>query len=193
MPDIMMDEMTINARSAVLLLFLLLAGMAAFAGDLAQVHNVYILPMSGGLDLHLANRFTDGHIFQVVTDPKKADTIVTDKLGQVFENKMTELYPPPEPPKPEKDKDKGKEKDALSDIGSVAAGLSGDTMNKVDRPASSFGGGKGTIFLISVKSREVIWSTYAKPRDNRGETLEKTAGKVCTEIKKTMTKAEPRP
>jgi hypothetical protein len=175
------------------LFVLLFAGVAAFAGDLAEVHKVYLLPLAGGLDLHLANRLTDAHIFQVVTDPKTADAVITDKLGPGFEDKMTELYPPPAPPKTEsKDKDKDKDESKAKgnspyDIGAVAAGLGGDTVNQASkRPTSSFGGGKGTIFLVSVKSREVIWATYAQPKDNRGEQLEKTAGKICMDLKKNM-------
>jgi len=174
---------------AMKLLVFLCAALAAAAGDLSQVHTVYILSMSGGLDLHIANRLTDGHVLQVVTDPKKADAIITDRLGPGFEDRMEELYPPPEPPKPEgkeKDKEKDKDKDAAS---ASAFGIPdlGDASNKVARPVSSFGGGKGTIFLVGVKSREVLWSTYAKPKDARGEQLEKTAGKICADLKKSLT------
>ena len=176
----MMDEMK--------LLLFLLAGMAALAGDLSQVHTVYILSMAGGLDLHIANRLTEGHVLQVVTDPKNADAILTDKLGPGFEDRMTELYPPPEPPKAEaaakeKDKDKDKDKDKNSEFG--LPGL-GEASNKIPKLVSNFGGGKGTVFLVSVKSRDVLWSTYAKPKDARGEQMEKTAGKICADLKKSM-------
>lgn len=176
------------------LLLLLLAGMAALAGDLSQVHTVYILSMSGGLDLHIANRLTEGHVLQVVTDPKNADAILTDKLGPGFEDRMADLYPPPEPPKPEpkaadkdknkdKDKDKDKDKNASTEFG--LPGL-GEASNKIPKLISNFGGGKGTVFLVGVKSRDVLWSTYAKPKDARGEQMEKTAGKICADLKKSM-------
>jgi hypothetical protein len=53
---------------------------------------------------------------------------------------------------------------------------------------SSFGRGKGTIFLVSVKSREVLWSTYALPKDSRADQLEKTAGKITNDLKKDLGK-----
>src|SRR6266498_3415335 len=42
----------------------------ACAADLSNVHNVYLLKMTKGLDQYLANRLTGDHVFQVVTDPK---------------------------------------------------------------------------------------------------------------------------
>src|SRR6266566_3221951 len=71
--------------------------------DLTTVHNVYLLKMPKGLDQYLANHITNEHVFQVVTDPKLADTIVTDQIGEKFEAKLDELYPPPEPEQPPKE------------------------------------------------------------------------------------------
>src|SRR6478672_4550899 len=167
------------------LILFLLAGITALAGDLSQVRKVYIFTMAGGLDLHIANRLTDGHVLQVVTDPKNADAILTDRLGPGFEDRMTELYPPPEPPKPPpKAKDKEKDKEPAAGIG--IPDLSEPT-NKLPKLVSNFGGGRGTVFLVSVKSREVLWSTYAKPKDARGEQMEKTAEKISSDLKKSMT------
>src|SRR5262245_17416748 len=73
------------------------------AGDLAEVRNVYLLKMPKGFDQYLANQLTNGKVFQVVTDPKLADAIITDQIGENFQAKMDELYPPPEPPKEEKE------------------------------------------------------------------------------------------
>ena len=69
---------------AMKLLLFFLAVSSVHAADLAQVRNVYILTMGGGLDLHIANRLTDGHVLQVVTDPQKADAVLTDRLGPRF-------------------------------------------------------------------------------------------------------------
>ena len=172
------------------LLLFLCAGLAAMAGDLSQVHNVYILTMAGGLDLHIANRLTDGHVLQVVTDPQKADVIMTDRLGPGFEDHMMELYPTPEPPKPPKEeaKDKDSEKEKKPSAASIGIPDLTEASNKIStRPTSSFGGGRGTIFLVSVKSREVLWSTYAKPKDARGAELERTAAQICGSLKKSLT------
>ena len=166
-------------------LLLLLAGVAALAGDLAQVRTVYILPMAGGLDMHLANRLTDGHVLQVVTEVKRADAVFTDRLGPAFEDRMTELYPPPEPPKPAPPAKDAKEKAEAA--GPAMPNLGDSTVNKVSKPAASgFGGGRGTVFLVSVKSRDVLWSTYAKPKDARSEQLERTAAKICADLKKSL-------
>jgi hypothetical protein len=79
---------------------------AAFlsAADLSGVRNVYVLRMSKGLDQYLANHLTNGHVFQVVTDPKLADAILTDQIGEGFQAKLDELFPPEveKPAEPEK-------------------------------------------------------------------------------------------
>ena len=171
---------------AMKLLLFLLAATCALAGDVSQVHTVYILTMNAGLDLHIANRLTDGHVLQVVTDPQKADAVLTDRLGPAFEDQMSRLYPPPPAPKEEADEnDKDKQKE---DTSSIASAFTSDAAAKLARPTSSFGRGKGTIFLVSVKSREVLWSTFALPKDGRGATLEQTAGKITKDLKKELGK-----
>ena len=183
----MMDEMK--------RILLLLAVAAAFAADLSQVHTVYILPMARGLDQYLANRLTKSHILQVVTDPEHADAVISDRLGPAFEQKMTDLYPPPPPPapvKPEAPKSadsNAESKDQPSTpppAPAAAAAMLGDTVNRLSKPMSSFGGGKGTIFLVSVKSREVLWSTFEQPKDARGSQMERVASKICDDLKKSI-------
>ncbi len=118
------------------------------AGAFAQlpgVHTVYILPMAGGLDQYLAEWLTREHVMQVVTDPKAADAVLTDRLGDAFEQKMAEIRPPM------KD-DKG-DKDAAS----KTAG-EGTTHN-----AFRSTGIRGTIFLVDAKSRAVLWSDHENP------------------------------
>ena len=44
--------------------------------------------MSNGLDQFLAIRLTSGTVMQVVTDPQKADAILTDRIGASFEEKL---------------------------------------------------------------------------------------------------------
>src|SRR5579884_3247407 len=87
-------------------LLLVSSAFAAAAGpDLSKVQTIYLLPMSHGMDQYLANRLTSEGVLRVVTDPAQADAILTDRLGQVFEDKLAELYPPPKPdPKPDADK-----------------------------------------------------------------------------------------
>jgi hypothetical protein len=162
----------------------LLAGSLCFAANpqLMQVSKVYILPMSGGMDQYLANNLTTMGVFQVVTDPQKADAIITDRLGEPFENKLKDLYPPPPPPpkvkevKDEKDKDKA-DKDA-KDKGKDEAPDPTGTFR-----VSSFGRGKGTFFIVDRNSRNVVWSTYAPPKDTSPGELSKTAVRVVKKLK----------
>ena len=57
------------------------------------MHTVYLLKMSSGLDQYLANRLTADHVFQVVTDPKLADAVFTDQIGEGFQMKLDEIVP----------------------------------------------------------------------------------------------------
>ena len=50
------------------------------------------------MDQFLANQLTTDGVLQVVTDPQRADTILTDRIGEPLESKFKELYPPPPPP-----------------------------------------------------------------------------------------------
>src|SRR5262245_54589924 len=124
------------------------AGVAS-AADLTAVHNVYLLKMSKGFDQYLANHLVGGRVFQVVTDPKLADTIITEQIGENLEAKMDELFPPPEaakpepPPKPEKSED------------TADPGMFTDTVNKLAAPPSAFSRGKGMVFLVDAKSKQV--------------------------------------
>jgi hypothetical protein len=145
---------------------LICALLACFTlcANLPEVQAVYLLPMTGGLDQYLANRLTAGGVFRVVTDPKLADAIFTDQLGAGFEQKLVDLYPPPE----SKDKDS-------------------DKADKNDKPAphiSTFGHGRGTIFLVDVKSRAVIWSAYEKPGRAESDVFDRTAARIVQQIKK---------
>src|SRR6202034_4855117 len=76
--------------------------------QLREVKRVYILAMSAGMDQFLASQLVKAGVFEVVTDPKKADAIITDRVGESFENKLDDLYPPPTPPKPKKESDETK-------------------------------------------------------------------------------------
>src|ERR1035441_10657050 len=70
------------------------------AAELTDVHTVYLLRMSKGLDQYLANRLTADKVFRIVTDPKLADAVFTDQIGEGIEAKLEELFPPPESDKP---------------------------------------------------------------------------------------------
>jgi len=158
---------------------------AAVNQQLKQVNTVYILGMSGGMDQYLANRLTNMGVFQVVTDPQKADAIITDRLGEPFEAKLKELYPPPAPPAPVKDA-----KDAKDDKDSKTAPA--DKKEKDDKDKTDTGGvtrvgsfnrGRGNIFIVDRKSKNVVWSTYDRPKDTTPGELSKTAERVVKRLK----------
>ncbi|HTM52079.1 MAG TPA: hypothetical protein VL285_25465 [Bryobacteraceae bacterium] len=140
-----------------------LLGGFALAASMPDVQAVYLLPMSGGLDQYLANRLTAAGLFRVVTDPKLADAVFTDQLGAAFEQKLLDLYPPPQT--------KAKQDDA-------------DKNGQAPPRISTFGHGRGNLFLVDLKSRAVIWSVYEKPTRTAPETLDRTAGRIVEQIKK---------
>jgi hypothetical protein len=52
--------------------------------------------------------------------------------------------------------------------------------------ASSFGGGKGTLFLVDAHSRNVLWSVYEKPKNSSPDELDRTAKRVVTRLKQDL-------
>jgi len=199
--------------AALAVCFAALAASFAENAQLKHVQAVYILTMSGGMDQYLANQITRDGLFEVVTDPQKADAIITDRLGETFQKQLDDLYPPPKPVKPPKveaaktdapkadaakaeadktadkpktdddasDKDHPKSDDLLSGMAATAVGL----------PPSTFGRGKGTIFIVDRHSRAVLWSIYERPRDMRPDTLDKTAGLIVRRLKRDLTETKP--
>ena len=164
---------------------------AAPAPPLAQVKSVYVLPMANGLDQHLANRLTNEHVFRVVADAKEADAVLSDRLGPSFESTMEDLYPKPAPaPAPKKEKAKEKDaKDAKKTESDDAASEDTSTALKGDNGGhkfSSFGRGKGTLFLVDVSTRAVLWSTFEKPKDSTPEEQDRTAERVMLHLKQAL-------
>ena len=165
-----------------LLLSLLMgSAMCASFPELAKVQNVYILPMSGGLDQYLAKSLTQHRQYQVVADPKLADAIFTDKLGEPFEKKLLELYPPPPPPekiaaKDDKDKDEKKSKDRDKEGGSVRE----EPMVRM----GGFGRNRGNVFLVDRASKRVLWSLYKRPKSTNPDDLNKTADTIVADLQR---------
>jgi len=158
---------------------------AAVNQQLKQVTTVYILGMSGGMDQYLANRLTNMGVFQVVTDPQKADAIITDRLGEPFEAKLKELYPPPPPPAPP-----APAKDAKDDTDNKTEASVKTAKDDKDKTEDSgtvrvggFNRGRGNIFIVDRKSKNVVWSTYERPKDTTPGELSKTAERVVKRLK----------
>lgn len=159
-----------------LLCFLLCSGALACAGDLSSAKAVYVLPMSHGMDQYLANRFASGHLLQVVTDPAKADVFLSDQVGETLQARLEAIFPPPEPPKPQ----------PKADEPQAGPSMFGPAVNKLAAPVSSFGRGKGTIFLVDAKTREIVWSVYAPPRGSTGKDLDRTANDIVSRLRKDL-------
>jgi hypothetical protein len=120
---------------------------------------VYVLPMANGLDQYLAQRLSSDHVMKVVADPKIADVVLTDRLDAAFEQKLVEIRAADEK-KDDKDKD--------------------DTRTHAAFRSSK---GKGTIFLVDARSREVLWSDYEKvPVSSSSDVLNREAERIAKKL-----------
>jgi hypothetical protein len=158
---------------------LLPAGLRA--ASLGEVKSVYLFPMSNGLDQYLADRLTRDHVLQVVTDPKAADAMITDRLGDAFEQELLKVRPdlkpapPPKPPKKEGDKDSDKDSDKDKE------------KDKQDSsPVSSFHAARGTVFLVHARTQQVVWSAYEKPGAHDPKAMERTATRISKLLEKDL-------
>ncbi|HEY7336979.1 MAG TPA: hypothetical protein VH639_18950 [Bryobacteraceae bacterium] len=146
-------------------MFAIFAAIAAVAvaanPELSEVKSVYLLPMSGGLDQYLAVALTTGGVLKVVTDPKKADAVLTDRIGAGLQQSLRDLYA------------SGEKKDDKSD----------DDYKPAMAPLSR---GKGSIFLVNRGSQTVVWSTYALSKDSRADSLNRLAAKIAGQLQKDL-------
>ncbi len=175
-----------------------LAPLEAERAGLRQVQSVYLLPMGYGLDQYLANRLTAEGVFEVVTDPKRADAVLTDQLGVGFERRFDELFPreAPAPPPPAADtasKDDKPKSDAKKEElkkeepkKESDADMSARLKHSSQLPISTFSRGKGNIFLVDVKSRGVVWSLYERPKKILPDELDRTSGRIVQRLKKDL-------
>lgn len=146
-----------------------IAAAALFAAMLSAQYGgpktVYILPMTAGLDQYLAQWLTKDHVMTVVTDPKAAEVVMTDRLGEGFEEKLKEIRPDlAKSAKGDKDKDDTE---------------SGGTIPRRFSAAKT----QGTIFLVDAKTRQVLWSDYQKPpRSHSDHDLNRTAEEIAKKL-----------
>src|SRR5580658_8267666 len=135
--------------------FPILAVFASLAfAQYAGPKTVYILPMAAGLDQYVAQWLTKNHVMQVVADPKIAEVVMTDRIGEAFEHKMQEIRP---------NADKKSDNAIHGEFHSTKA--------------------RGTIFLVDAKSHQVLWSDYQKPpRSNSDGDLNRTAEEIAKKI-----------
>lgn len=166
---------------------LILAASALILGALqaaepGQVRAVYLLPMANGFDQYLAHQLTAQGVLQVVTDPARADAVLTDRIGPAFERRLEELFPPekPAPAAGEKDKDEKESAEAAE------ARAESDRQRAAVGAISSFGRGRGNIFLVARTSREVLWSVHQPPKNFTPRELDRAAAKVAAKLKATL-------
>jgi hypothetical protein len=184
----------------------------AGAAELTEGRTVYLMPMGRGLDQFIANRLTRMHVFQVVTDPSKADTVISDRVGRELEDRLNDLYPPPEEPKsgeaapaskeavrskPEAARQQAAAPPSKPEVPqgpdeqlqpSAVAGFAGDTANKPDKRGymGTSGHSRGVIFLVDVKSRQVLWSLFETPKNSSPRELDRTAQKIVKRLKEDL-------
>ncbi len=161
--------------------------LLADRAGLTQVQTVYLMPMGYGLDQYLANRLTSESVFNVVTDPKRADAVLTDQLGAGFERRFDELFRRPEPvaehaAPPAEKKDKQEKKDKEMDPEALAQ----LKLTSGQPPISSFSRGKGNVFLVDIKTRQVLWSLYERPKTVLPDELDRTSGRIVLRLKKDL-------
>jgi hypothetical protein len=133
----------------------------------SRVRSVYVLPMANGLDQYLAQQLISDHVMKVVADPKIADVVLTDRLGEAFEQKLAEIRAAAANDDARKKDDKDdKDKD--------------DTRTHAAFRSST---GRGTIFLVDAKSRQVIWSDYEKvPFSSSSDALHQEAQRIAKKL-----------
>lgn len=171
-----------QAMKFIKLLWLLLASFTVSfaAADLENVHTVYVLPMSHGLEQYLANVLTAQHVFVIVTDPKMADAVLTDHVDAGLQQKLDTMLAPPPPAEKSDEKDGERVDSPKSSLFEPA--------NKVSNPAdtSSLGKSKGMVFLVGTKSRQVLWSVYDLPKDATSKEMDRIASDIVSRLRKDM-------
>ncbi len=155
--------------------------MLSAGADVSAVRSVYLLPMAGHLDQYLAHHIARSGLFQVVTDPKKADAIFSDHLGPALETRLDELFPAEVTPEAAPAEPAAKQPDEAKP--EVPAKPKEELVR-----VSSFGKGKGTTFLLDGRNRIVLWSFYESPKSTSSQELDRVAGHIVERLKRDFRK-----
>lgn len=147
----------------VMALAMLLLPAGVFGAEISGIKTVYMLPMSSGLDQYLAVRLTTAAVLQVVADPRNADAVLTDYIGQSFEERLDEMYGA----KPKSEDDKN------------------GATPEFARPTSG-ARSRGAIFLVNRKTRDVVWSVYERPKSTAPAELNRTADRIADKLAKAI-------
>ena len=149
--------------------------------DLLAVKSVYILPMRSGFDQYLANELARSGSMRVVTDPAHADAVITDHLGESFQQRMDDLFPAPAKASP---KPAPKSDDSKADGKENTA--SADELMSSSRPVSSGINGRGNVFLVGRADRAVLWSDFRNPRSRQPKDMKRAADLVASDLKRAL-------
>ena len=145
---------------------------------LGRVEKVYLWPMSNSLDQFLAEQVATEGVFDVVVDPKRAQAILTDRISSKFLEGMEELFPTPEEiAEAEKEEEEGADDPASTLAGAYRPERS---------PIYSASRAEGAVFLVDVRTREVLWSTFLKGYDTTPKAMHRQARMVVMRLKKQL-------
>ena len=151
--------------------------VAADLSELSRIRSVYIWPMHNSFDQYLAEQIAEEDVFEVVVDPKFATAVLTDRIDAPFLGALEEFFPLPD--SGEAEKDEAEEESASGD--SIEAGV------ELRRPTNrAFSRPKGTLFLVDVRSRRVLWSTFLKEYQPSPNKLHGQARDVVMRLKKQL-------
>ncbi len=131
------------------------------AAGLEAVRKVYLMPMGAGLDQYLAETITREGVFTVVVDPKQADAVWSERIDAKLAAALDEMRPPA--------KSEAVKKEGGSD----------------QAPRRAAGSPRGTLFLVEVASRQVLWSTFRPIEDTSPKALHRLAQEVIKSLCKT--------
>ena len=136
--------------------------------------------MYNSFDQYLAEQIAEEDVFDVVVDPKLAGAVLTDRIDAPFLAAMEEFFPLPQPDEAEKGEAEEEEESESGDSIEAGVRLQRPTNRALSRP-------KGTLFLVDVSSRRVLWSTFLKEFQPSPNKLHGQARDVVVRLKKQLT------
>lgn len=159
-------------RALLCLALLAASALPAAAADLSSAGPVYLWPMRGALDQYLASELTAKSLLTVTVDPATARTVMTDRVDQTFLEGMSEIF------------DRSEEKAAEQE--ESPASIESGALQVQRPPNAPQGRSQGTIFLVDVETRQVLWSMFIGELDNRPKKLHGEAEDVVSNLRKAM-------
>jgi hypothetical protein len=138
--------------------------------------NVYFLPLPNGLEQFVASQIVKRNLMTVVTDPNLADAFFCDIVGKGLQKRLEELFP----------KSAAEQAKAEAPQETGESSLAMDVKAPESQRFSSFGRGKGTIFLVDRKTSVVLWSAYVRPETASADDLNKAAKTIVDKLEAVM-------